>query len=90
MEQPKSGNPVQEDKNTRVFIDQGGKFYKGAEAKSTSDMESVHPTKDMLEVLDVTDGVSREVMLAKIIELGNRRNEAVLAPDNNPVGDLNV
>lgn len=64
----------------RVFIDQNGKFYKGDKATNDSDMESNHPTEDMLAVL--TDSpMRREEMLAKIINLGNKRITAVIAPE---------
>lgn len=73
-----------DNKNKRVFINTEGKFYKGDKPLDISDMEAMHPTEDMLQVLDTEIGVRREEMLGKIIELGNKRLAAVLAPESNP------
>lgn len=72
----------------RVFIDQGGMFYAAAEKLSEHDAESNFPTQDMRDVLDETP-VYREVMIDRIIKLGNKRTNAVLGHPN-PVDDLAV
>lgn len=67
----------------RVFINESGRIYRAEEPKSIADAESNFPTADMLAVLD-ENPVTREEMIKKIIDLGNKRATAVLASEVNP------
>jgi hypothetical protein len=65
----------------RVFINESGKFYAAEAPFSHSDAESTFPTPDMIEVLSKEQKpISRDDMVGKILELGNARMWAVLAP----------
>lgn len=72
---------VQEEKLNRVFINQSGLMYAAPAALHPSDAESTFPTLDMIIVLSKENQpISRDVMIGKIVELGNARLQATLAP----------